>query len=76
MKLNINNSNDLNNNPGFMFYKDDSEETIIEWCPNCCYEVKIKNKAEKQICPMCGDDIWPCSLYDHNRVNCFECIIK
>ena len=62
-------------NPGFMFYKDDSEDTITEWCPTCCYEVSIKNSAEKQVCPICGEVIAPCSLCDHNRVNCSQCIL-
>ena len=62
-------------NPGFMFYKDDTEDSVIEWCSTCCYEVSIKNIAEKQVCPMCGEIITPCSLCDHNRVNCSQCIL-
>ena len=62
-------------NPGFMFYKDDTEDSVIEWCSTCCYEVSIKNIAEKQVCPMCGEIITPCSPCDHNRVNCSQCIL-
>ena len=33
---NLDNSDDSNNQKlGFMFYKDEKEEDIIEWCPHC-----------------------------------------
>ena len=74
---NLDNSDDSNNQKfGFMFYKDEKEEDIIEWCPNCEEEVKIKGIAQKQTCPVCGEDIFPCSLCNHNYVNCNKCIIK
>lgn len=69
-------NNHKKKNPGFLFYQTADEETITEWCSACTVDVKIENKAEKQTCPECGADIWPCSLCDHNRVNCAECIIK
>ena len=74
---NLDNSDDSKNQKlGFMFYRNNLEDTIVEWCPNCCYEVNIKNKAEKQACPVCGEDILPCSLCNYNYVNCNKCIIK
>ena len=76
---NIDNSDNYKNQKhkfGFMFYKDNKEEDIIEWCPHCEEEVKIKGIAQKQICPICGEDILPCSLCNHNYVNCNKCIIK
>ena len=74
---NLDNSDDSKNQKlGFMFYRNNLEDTIVEWCPNCCYEVNIKNKAEKQTCPVCGEDILPCSLCNHNYVNCNKCTIK
>ena len=74
---NLDNSDDSNNQKlGFMFYKDPQEEDIIEWCPHCEEEVKIKGIAQKQTCPVCGEDILPCSLCNHNYVNCNKCTIK
>ena len=76
---NLDNSDDSNNQKhtfGFMFYKDEKEEDIIEWCPHCEEEVKIKGIAQKQTCPVCGEDILPCSLCNHNYVNCNKCTIK
>ncbi len=74
---NLDNSDDSKNQKlGFMFYRNNLEDTIVEWCPNCWYEVKIKNKAEKQTCPVCGEDILPCSLCNHNYVNSNKCTIK
>ncbi len=62
-------------NPGFMLYQSKDERTITEWCPNCEGEVEILNTPEKQICPECNENISPCSLCDHNNVNCANCII-
>ncbi len=62
-------------NPGFIFYQVHVKSTITEWCSNCEGEVEIKNIPEKQICPECGESIWPCSLCDHNSVSCRNCII-
>ncbi len=62
-------------NPGFMFYQLQNEYTITEWCSYCTTEVSILNTPEKQICPECGESIWPCSLCDHNSVSCRNCII-
>lgn len=76
MKISVTNPYRNTHSSGFMFYRNNLEDTIVEWCPNCCYEVNIKNKAEKQICPVCGEDILPCSLCNHNYVNCNKCIIK
>ena len=74
---NLDNSDDSNNQKlGFMFYKDEKEEDIIEWCSHCEEEVKIKGIAQKQTCPVCGEDIFPCSLCNHNYVNCNKCTIK
>ena len=67
--------NHKKNNPGFMFYQAYGKDTIIEWCSSCATEVEIKSVAQKQICPECGESIWPCSLCDYNRVKCSECII-
>lgn len=63
-------------NPGFLFYRSDVEEKITEWCSSCAGEVDILNIPEKQICPECGADIWPCIMCDHNKVNCAKCPIK
>lgn len=71
-----NSDNSKNQKLGFMFYKDDKEKNIIEWCPHCQEEVKIKGIAQKQTCPVCSEYIWPCSLCNHNYVNCNKCIIK
>ncbi len=62
-------------NPGFMFYQSQDELTITEWCSHCEGEVEIKNIPEKQICPECGESIYPCSLCDHNNVKCANCIL-
>ena len=62
-------------NPGFMHYHKNDEEIIIEWCPHCTMDVEIKGKAEKQICPECGEEITPCSLCDYNKVFCGNCIL-
>ena len=61
--------------PGFMFYQIQDERTTTEWCSHCQGEVDIKNIPEKQVCPECGEDIYPCSLCDHNKVKCINCIL-
>lgn len=68
--------NHKKDNPGFMFYQEYNEYTITEWCSNCSTEVELENISQKQICPKCGANIWPCSLCDYNRVSCAKCIIK
>ena len=73
--MKVTNANYKKENPGFMFYKDDNEDTVTEWCFTCCYEVSIKNSPERQVCPICGEVITPCSLCDHTRVNCSQCIL-
>lgn len=40
--------------------------TFVECCPNCENEVVLETKFEKQICPICGKKILPCSL-------CYRC---
>ncbi len=40
--------------------------TFVECCPHCENEVVLETKFEKQICPICGKKILPCSL-------CYRC---
>ena len=68
-------NNHKKHNPGFMFYQAPNEKTITEWCSNCTTEVEIESIAQVQACPECGEPIWPCSLCDHNRVKCSQCIL-
>ena len=63
-------------NPGFLLYQTQDNANITEWCSHCCGEVEILNIAEKQICPECSENIFPCSLCDCNSVSCNKCIIK
>ena len=43
MKISVTNPYHNTHSSGFMFYRNNLEDTIVEWCPNCCYEVNIKN---------------------------------
>lgn len=48
-------------------------KTIIEWCSNCCGEVTLNAKLERQICPDCGENIIPCNICP--KEDCENCII-
>ena len=50
-----------------------AHKTTVEWCSSCCYEVTIKAKLERQICPECGESIIPCNICP--KINCEDCKI-
>ena len=47
---------------------------ITEYCPHCEKEVQIKAGFMGQSCPNCNKRILPCSLCDHNEVDCNKCL--
>ncbi|HCL4455246.1 TPA: hypothetical protein N2D10_003273 [Clostridium botulinum] len=42
-----------------------------ELCPECEYEVTLLNRMKKQVCPICGKEIIPCSICDIKE--CSKC---
>lgn len=50
-----------------------NEKYIYELCGNCGQEVKLKNKFEPQICPVCKKKILPCCLCNMDIANCGKC---
>lgn len=48
---------------------------LAEWCPNCERESRILNIPIIQECEYCGEWIRPCSMCDHNIVDCSKCHI-
>lgn len=51
------------------------EETTWEMCPECEEEVELEMVLKMQVCPNCGKPIAPCSICDHNLVDCSKCPI-
>lgn len=49
---------------------------ITELCSNCDTEVEIKHGCVKQQCPNCNKNILPCSMCDHNEIDCNDCVFK
>jgi hypothetical protein len=39
----------------------EADETIAEWCSNCCAEVELPARFEEHICPNCHEKILPCA---------------
>jgi len=54
---------------------DFTESKYIELCPHCFKETEIINLFIPQICLHCKSVIKPCSLCNHNFVNCNKCSI-
>lgn len=49
----------------------DSDNGVVEWCPECDCEVLLQNVFKTQICPNCGKPILPCAqCKDNNCTNC------
>lgn len=52
-------------------------KTVIEWCPHCDEEVKIRAEMTKQKCPNCGETIVPCAALckalAEDRAECSKC---
>ena len=48
---------------------------IVEFCPGCEQEVKLRPVLMKQKCPKCGLTIKPCALCDMDVVDRRNCIL-
>jgi hypothetical protein len=46
-------------------------ETVSEWCSNCQNEVELERKFQRQICPICKIEIFPCAQCTED--GCSEC---
>jgi predicted RNA-binding Zn-ribbon protein involved in translation (DUF1610 family) len=44
--------------------------TIYEYCPHCCDEVELEERFEPQVCPNCGNVLFPCSMCEECITNC------
>ena len=48
----------------------------FELCPQCEYEVELKNEFKLQKCPKCRKPIVPCSICPTNYEGCSECVLS
>ena len=48
----------------------------FELCPQCEYEVELKNEFKLQKCPKCRKPIVPCSICPTNYERCNECVLS
>lgn len=55
---------------------DDDNDICNEWCPECEYEVELKNEFKLQKCPKCKKPIVPCSICPTNYERCNECVLS
>jgi hypothetical protein len=55
---------------------EDDNDICYEWCPECEYEVKLKNEFKLQKCPKCRKLILPCSICPTNYEGCNECVLS
>ena len=51
-------------------------EIADELCPQCEYEVELKNEFKLQKCPKCKKPIVPCSICPANYEGCNECVLS
>jgi predicted RNA-binding Zn-ribbon protein involved in translation (DUF1610 family) len=48
-------------------------EKIIKLCPNCENEVEINKDFVKQVCPICKELVYPCSMCCPDTADCVRC---